>query len=307
MADEGVDRLAAQIELAESLAERRAMRSAALAFATVRSMAVELAVPADLSQAVRRHTRILETERERYRSLLAAERTGERRFVILGDSLGLPRPDDRDGALGGAERTYPGFLREAHPDRAIESLCQRYFTSEQVLQLAIADDALGRGDDVVVHIGLNDCANRMFLERERLALNLVSDDTRERIVEFARRHRRALIEHLPSYHYVELPMFAANLDALAALMTARGARSLVLATIILPPERFWAATPGIHQNFGRYNQVIRDVARRHRSTLLDIDRLVWARLGDDVLLPDGMHLSRAGHRLFADQLGQLIG
>lgn len=306
MTPEDQERIAAQIEQAWTLAERGVADVAALAFAQARAMVLSLADPAARRRVVGGNLAALTREREGYRDRIARKRTGDRRLVILADSLGLPRPDDKGGVDQGAERTYPMLLLDRLPQHSVDSYCQRYFTSRDVLDLLHDDPTLGAGADVVLHIGLNDCANRMFLEPERLTLDLLPAETKDRIVGFAQRYRALVLANLPSYHYVAPHDFDANLHAILELLAQRRARRVVVATIILPPIRFWGATPGIQRNFGRYNQMLMAAAAEHGAVLFDLDRHVWARQHESVLLPDGMHLALAGHHLFADEVAALL-
>ncbi len=301
------ERIAAQIEQAWELAERGVNDTAALAFAQARAMVVSLAEPTERDRVVGNNVIALGREREQYRDRIAGKRDGVRQLLILGDSLGLPRPDEKTGSDMGAGRTYPMLLLDRLPQHGVDSICQRFFTTRDIVDLLHADPALGVASDVVLHIGLNDCANRMFLESERLSLDLLSVETKERIVLFAQTYRHLLLSHLPSHHYVTPNRFAANLSAILEVLTQRRARRIVVTTIILPPIRVWPATPGIQRNFGRYNQMLMDMAHAHPSTVLfDLDRHVWARQHEDVLLPDGMHLSLAGHELFATEVASLL-
>lgn len=306
MTPDDQQRISAAISEAESLATGRADAGAAQAFALARELVVSLADPAALDRHVANHDAPLVREREQYRTLIAQQRSGERTLLILGDSLGLPRPDDKQGAAAGAERTYPMLFLELLPGHTVDSYCQRYWSTDDIVALLAADREVGAHADVVVHIGLNDCANRMFLERERLALDLVDADVKERIVGFAQKHRRLILAHLPSRHYVDIDRFRANLDTICATLRGRGARRVLLTTVVLPPVRFWPATPGVQANFALYNLTMMQAAQRNGAVLFDLDRLVWAHQHEDVLLADGMHLSHAGHRLFADQASALI-
>jgi lysophospholipase L1-like esterase len=299
-------RVADLIGFAEEAAGDGRDAAAAQGFATARAVAVSMCDPQLLGQRVRGTYSGLAAEREQYRAIIAKQRGGDRQVLVLADSLGLPRPDAKSGSAKGADQTYAMKLLEKLPTHAVESHCQRYFTTFDVLSLLRSDDTLGASADVVVHVGLNDCATRMFLERDRLALDLLEAETKDRVVSFAQRHRKLLLRELPSLHYVDPDQFSSNLDAIVRVLRDRDAGRIVLATIILPPERFWQATPGLQRNFARYNLLVMEVAARHDAAVLDIDRHVWEHQHQDVLLADGMHLSPAGHDLFADRAASLL-
>lgn len=293
-----------QIEHAFALAESGATEAAAYAFASARALAVAHAP--QLAQRVAGYGTALGRERIEFRDMIAERRSADRTMLILGDSLGLPRPESKSGPAKGADETYPMMLLDLLPTHQVESHCQRYFTSESVLQLLEANPELGSNADVVVHIGLNDCAKRMFLEPQRLALDALTPAVKDRMVAFAQRYRKVLLAELPALHYVDPHDFTAHLESVVSTLRTRSARRILLTTIILPPERFWPATPGINANFGDYNQRIMQVVERTGVTLFDLDRLVWATQHESVLLDDGMHLSPRGHRLFAERVARLV-
>lgn len=299
------DRIAEVMDRAEALAQEARMRPAVQAFALARSMAVDLPGPAVIAGIIARNEQVYRAERERHRKAIAARRPEGRGLVIFADSLGLPRPVPRGGQPL-EDRVYPELIADARPGRAVSSLCQRFFTTDHLRHELQADATLGAGADVIIHVGLNDCANRMFLENERLALDLLPEALSVRIVEFSRRHRRAILTDLPSRHYVAPEMFSANLDACLALLKGRKAARVVLTTIILPPVTAWAGTPFIHMNFAGYNLRIMEAARRNGALLFDFDRHVWQAQHLDALLADGMHLASEGHRIFAREALALL-
>ncbi len=297
--------IAAEIERAYAFAERGAADLAASSFGTARAMCVSLAEPDALDEMVAAVHERERRRREKYRGIVAARRPEGHPLVIFADSLALPRQDQTSGPRKGADRTYPFMLVDRLPNHSVNSFSQRYFTSADVVRLLHDDDQLGVNADVLIHVGLNDTAWRMFSERDRLSLDLLAPELKERIVGFAQKYRSLVIGGLPEYHYVSPEEFRVNLDLALGLLSRRGARVLV-ATVILPPVRFWRATPGLQRNFARYNLTLMDAAHRHGATLIDLDRLVWDKQHDGVLLPDGMHLSDAGHEMLAGHVASLL-
>lgn len=293
--------ISSEIDRAYEFAARGAHRMAAQSFAATRSMCVELADRTALERKIQYVHRKALRERDQYREIIASRRSSGRPLVIFSDSLGLPRPDEVAGPFAGAERTYPFMLVDRLPQHSVNSHCQRYFTTRHVLDLLHGDSTLGVDSDVVLHVGLNDCAWRMFLENERLALDLLAPALKDKIVGFSQKHRLSILRELPLRHYVEPGHFQANVDAILELLSHRGAR-VVVTTIIIPPLSTWSNTPGMERNFTHYNLMLMNAAARHAATLLDLDRLIWFRKQDGDLLPDGMHLGASGHALMTEQL-----
>lgn len=303
------------IEAAWAHAEAGRRELAALSFAVARRMVHDLCTPTLRDAAVQRAYEGFRRERERYADIVAALGPGpaapaaapRRPLLILSDSLGLPRPDAMAGPHKGAEICYPWLLAKALPQRPVQSHSQRFYSTQSVLDLLQQRPDLGVEGDVVLHVGLNDCANRMFLEPERLALDFLPPAVKERIVTFAQKNRAAILRHLPPHHYVNPVDFARNLQEIVTLLRARKAERILLTTIILPPSRTWPATPGLNRNFATYNLAIMTAAEELGATLFDFDRLVWqAGIDPSPLIEDGMHLSETGHRLFAAGCKRLL-
>jgi lysophospholipase L1-like esterase len=306
MASEYVAIIRDEIARAHDLATAGNYASAVQSFALTRAMVVDLADERAVQKIVAADFAGFAREREMFRAMLAARDSAGDPVLIFSDSLALPRTADKVGPHQGCESTYPWLLSDVLDQRPIISMSQRFFTTDDIVALLVADPAMGAAADVVIHVGLNDCSNRMFLAVERLAMNLLPEDVRTSIVGFAQKYRRRIINMLPSRHYVPLEAFRANLDQILLTLRARKARRIVLATIVLPPAKFWAGTPGINANFAAYNMEIMQAVARHSALLLDIDRHVWQDLPAGPLLEDGMHLSPHGHRLFTAKTAELL-
>lgn len=307
MTEDTQDLMREQIARATIWAEAGKISLAVQGFALAREMAVALIAPEKLRQTILAERAGFVRERDLFRTMIEERGNESGKVLILGDSLGLPRPPNKTGPDLGAAKTYPWLLGDRLAGHRVTSLCQRFFTTQDAYDVLRAEPELGAGAKVVLHLGLNDCANRMFQENERLALSLYPEDIRTPIVNFAQKYRREILRLLPSRHYVTRDMFRTNLDAIAELLRQRNAQKIVLATIILPPAKFWPATPGVNANFGAYNQEIMNAALRHNALLLDIDRHVWQAINQNALLADGMHLSDFGHTIFADHTAKLLG
>ena len=102
------------IDQAHDLVERGHAHAGVQTFAAARRLAMEVD-PARLERVIDVQISALENERRTYRTLLLGQRTADRHLVVLADSLGLPRPDAKDGPLDGAGITYPALLL----DRAV--------------------------------------------------------------------------------------------------------------------------------------------------------------------------------------------
>lgn len=308
MTPENTQLLQDEITRAHEFAQANQMGLAVKSFDLAREMAHVFADPTALEKVITKEKSGLSKERQRYRAINFEHGAGEERvpLLLLGDSLGLPRSDQISGRYRGAETTYGWMLGyKAHPFQPT-AVCQRYFTTDNAVRALTEEPALAQTKHAVIHLGLNDCANRMFLEHERLALSLLSEDLRQQIVGFAQAHRHAILKSLPGRHYVTADKFRTNLDLICALLRQGGTEKIILTTVILPSSLFWHFTPGINANFAKYNIEVLSAVQRNNATLLDLDRLVTEQGAKKMLVDDGMHLSVEGHRLFTREVVKLL-
>ena len=308
MTPEDLDYLNIQIETAHALVAKGAPEAAVHLFAASRAFAVVKVDQPKLNIEVSRQVKVYRAEADLYRQDIAAMATlaDAPSVVIIGDSLGLPRPTAKDTPRKGAEIIYANLLATALGGRKVESICQRFFTTTDAIMLLEREPDLGRGADVIIHLGLNDSARRMFMERQRIAVSQLPEPVQGRIVTFAQKHRALILKHLPPMHYTTPEKFSANLDFIARTLKARKARQIHFTTIIVPPLKFWAGTPQMEAYFAKYNLAIMTTAMQNNVNYIDIDRQIWADLDRSPLDVDGMHLSAQGHKLFADELAKVL-
>lgn len=299
------NQLARQLREAHDFAQAGRAEFAVAAFEQARRMAVSLCDPKWLARRMADDRRQMRAEREAFSTRFAAGPNGKGRpLLVFADSLGLPRPE-RGVTAESVKETYSWWLGEGAFDRKVTPVCQRFFTSADVLSDLLADETLGRDGDTLIHVGLNDCAARMFLPEERLAIGYFDEAIQKSVVGFARIYRRDILRLTPTRHYVAIDDFRANLTAVGKVLASRGNGKVIFSTIILPPEKFWPATPGINWNFGRYNLAIMDVAHALGAKIFDADRVMWEAFPRSPLLGDGMHLSGYGHQLFANRVSKI--
>lgn len=299
------DQLTRLLREAHDFAQTGRTELAVAAFDQARRMTVALCDPDWLARRIADDRQQMRAEREAFRKRFATGPNGSGRpLLIFADSLGLPRPE-RGVTEDSVKETYAWWLGEGAFDRRVTPICQRFFTTADVLSELLADESFGRDGDTLIHVGLNDCAARMFLPEERLALGFFDEPIQKSLVGFARIYRREILKLTPTRHYVGIDDFRANLAAIGRILASRGNGRVIFATIILPPEKFWPASPGINRNFGRYNMAIMEVAHATGAEVFDADRVIWEAFARSPLLGDGMHLSGYGHQLFANRVSKI--
>jgi lysophospholipase L1-like esterase len=227
------------------------------------------------------------------------------KIVVMADSLAMAREGETNVAY---ETTYPylldQWLRQRFGSQA-PLVCERGMrrrTIEYVLDEWYELVDLRKTDVVVVHVGIVDCAPRVFLRRERQFVeNLRPGFLRRSILDYVHRHRRAVV-NMRKKVYVPPERFNALVGQVMAKAKASELRSLVIVNIITPPAEMDERSPGFIRNVGIYNEILRTHAEANGAHLIDIDRLIKEAGGVEQLTVDGIHINEAGHKMLAQEI-----
>jgi acyl-CoA thioesterase I len=232
------------------------------------------------------------------------------KILILADSLALPREGVGGDAL--VEVTYPflfdQWLRLQFGAEApvVFERGMRLRTIEYVLDEWHELVELRKPDVVIVHVGVVDCAPRVFLRREGLFVARIPiAPVRDRILKFAHDHRRAIVERRRRV-YVPLPRFEKLVQTVVQKAGEAGLKALVFVNIISPPDWLEERSPGFQHNVVAYNRVLQDQTKHSWVSLIDLNSLVQNDGGFENLAADGIHLSERGHALLANELKKQI-
>ena len=232
------------------------------------------------------------------------------KIAILADSLALPREDVGGDEL--LEVTYP-FLLDQSLRRLFGAAAPIIFergmrrrTIEYVLAEWNELVELRKPQIVIVHVGVVDCAPRVFLRREAsFVANIRFRWLRDRIFKFTHDHRRRIVQFRRKV-YVPLPRFERLVQQVVEKAREAEVQSLVFINIIRPPDSVEERSPGFQSNVIAYNQVLQGQTKHDFVSLIDLDRMVQDGGGSDALTVDGIHLNERGHILLAQELEQHV-
>lgn len=219
----------------------------------------------------------------------------KRRLVIIGDSLAMPRPETP------YEHTYPYLLKSMlGPEWEVINRARRANRVDvQMEEQNLVDDILWlKPDAVVVHLGIVDCAPRLFSLRQHQVLERAPRIIRQYIIRFASSHRALFTKHFPK-QYVPLAKFEPLYDALVAQLR-REEITVIVCNIADTNEINKQRSFSFARNIERYNRIIEDVAMRYEAKLVDCYGL--SREMDGFLLEDGIHLSPHGAAAVAEEI-----
>jgi len=225
------------------------------------------------------------------------------KIVVMADSLAMAREGETNVAY---EDTYPylldQWLRQRFGPQApmVIERGMRRRTIEYVLDEWYELVDLRKTDVVVVHVGIVDCAPRVFLRRERQFVeNLRPGFVREFVLDNVHRHRRRIV-NMRKKVYVPADRFNALVGQVVA--KASKLRSLVMVNIITPPAEMDERSPGFIKNVGIYNAILKAHAGANGVHLIDLDAMIKANGGVEQLTVDGIHINEAGHQMLAKEI-----
>lgn len=302
------------IDEAYILVEADETEQAANQFHTARRLLVSGIEPKQMRKKLL-HVRVnFAREAREYKDELIAHVEKENLFekvVIISDSLALPRPLEMKGQRHGLELAYPYWLQEKIKDegKAVISWGQRYMTTQLFLDNydTISQEVGGFSNaDMVIHIGLNDYVERMFLEEERIAMDMLPSIIKEKMAKFAQKHRMMILDNQDDYAYVPSGKFRENIENIILKLRQDNVKSIMFVNQIALPMDRWKYTANYIYIFTRCNMVFYEMSKKYGVKIVDIDRLVWQNGLKQMLNDDMMHLGLEGHKMLSQSIANEV-
>lgn len=224
-------------------------------------------------------------------------------LYVYSDSLAFRRP----GQPHDLSFTYPFVLHDLIESRLgyKTNLLLRGrgggLTIESVKGIIKQDSGYLGGDGealtvAILQFGIVDCAPRPityaivpFLRR----LPIVGHKIIAALVE----HRRGL-QNLWSYKVTPERKFKREYSSIVYLCNSAHMRTLSVG-LPLPPFVIEHRSPGFRRSASIYNELIREVVP---ESFCDIEQHISESLRESLLLPDGHHLTEAGHQFYAEKI-----
>jgi acyl-CoA thioesterase-1 len=235
-----------------------------------------------------------------------------KKILILADSLSLPRPETHGNIR--YEETYPYLLDVSLRERMGKDapvVMEQGMRSRTITD--VANDwqeyvTWRKPEIVIVHVGITDCAPRVFSAGQRSFIERLPIPFVRRVLLWAvHRYRRQIISLRPPKVYTPFARYRDTLNQLVEWRQRDDVRALVFVNIVEPPDALEQRSPGLQENVRRYNEVLGQLKSRPGVVVVDLNELIHHQgRGEDFLLSDGQHLSVAGNKLLATQLGQLV-
>lgn len=228
------------------------------------------------------------------------------RVIIFSDSLARPRPESKQSTTE-YEDTYGYKLKKHFLNHEIEII---YIDSLDTIDAVYWNErmvAFRRPDLVFYHLGVNDCAPRIFKKNSRSILlkpwfRKVTFNFFMKAISILRRHLvRSLCRNKV---YVKKSLFQKNLVKMMADVKLYSHEcEFHFISIASQPNWLERKSPGFNRNSLEYNEIIKKIAGKNFH---DVDNYFSCE-PEDYLIYDGIHFTKESHNKLFDRLVCVLG
>ncbi|MCX7048336.1 MAG: GDSL-type esterase/lipase family protein [Candidatus Sumerlaeota bacterium] len=234
------------------------------------------------------------------------------KIAIIGDSLGLPRPAYKGSQPVEYESTYVCILRNRLPSLSGDGGLDPHIIADHVRGRVMPEAAamhekilFYRPHVEIVHVGVVDCAPRIFSKRQQAIVDCIRPGFVKRaIIRFAHNHRTAIIRRFPNKVYVTLDQYR---QAAQAIAQSCKTEAIPLAFVTTAPANAALASrsPGLNDNIVRYNAALKSICESSGAHYIDLHSEANNEV-EKYILEDGHHLSSEGHAILARMIEDWI-
>jgi acyl-CoA thioesterase I len=220
-----------------------------------------------------------------------------KRIVILGDSLGMPTGNGEVEY----EDTYPYLLTNIVTNCEVISRHRRTNdTSKQLNNQNFFDDIeMLKPDFLVVHLGIVDCAPRIFSRFQNAIVSILPSVIRRRVLRVVSNFRYSMTK-LNNKTYVKKNKFKENVEKIVDISNMMSVQLLFI-EILITSEENNAKSYNFNKNIIEYNNIIRVASRPEHV------RLIRYPSQNDYLLRDGIHINKKGNEFLANKINEQVG
>lgn len=220
--------------------------------------------------------------------------------------MGRARPEISGDESYNYESTYPYLLRHTLEELYdVEIICMDSLDTVDARFWNTRIVAYKSPDIVLYHIGINDCAKRIFKKNTRFILfrGWFPDSLRRAALHIVNRYRRWLIRFIfRNKVYVSKDNFRTNINHMISSVTEFGATAVFGIGITIKPEWYEYRSPGINHNIGIYNTILKEC---FMEGFIDLDHLLDVNPSTH-LISDGIHFTKETHRKAAEVLKDIF-
>jgi lysophospholipase L1-like esterase len=219
----------------------------------------------------------------------------KKKLVILSDSLGRPRPDLSVAEATEYEETYGYLLREKLGDEWIVDIC--YVESLDSIDAKFWAErmvAFRRPDIAILHLGINDCAPRVFKKNARPII--YSEFFKKITFNFFAKLVNRFRYHLTKFNklvYVSSEDYIANLESIKeSILKYSPDCKITFVGIADTSDANDKRSYNYRKNIALYNKVLKEF---YVDNYIDVNTIPQ----DKLIISDGIHLTKYAHQELA--------
>ena len=222
------------------------------------------------------------------------------RILIIGDSLTFYPLNIRENTYGLILKKY--FKSKENVEVFIISHADNHTRAQSTFTRLIYNVNQFKPNIVVVHLGINDCAPRLFMEFDELFIRSLPIFLKMRIIGFMSKYRGFFTKKFPKVH-VKINDFQRNYQKILANIKKLKASPIII-NIAKPAERHITRSYNLLNNVKSYNKILSNLAEKNQCKLIDLYTLLESE--PQLRSDDGIHLSKHGHKRVAKILEKEI-
>lgn len=155
---------------------------------------------------------------------------------------------------------------------------------------------------VIIHLGITDCAPRLFSLIESFYLQSLPNFFRRQVIKFLSTHRYFLTKKFPKV-YVNLNDFKIFYQKILTKVIGIGGIPIII-NIAKPSNNLIKKSFNFLENVKQYNKILSNLAKSNRCQFVDLYSII--ENDSQFRWDDGYHLAISGHRRLAEILIHLI-
>jgi lysophospholipase L1-like esterase len=211
----------------------------------------------------------------------------------------MPSPDEIECPIY-YQDTYPSLLENFLGVKVINRGRRSNTTKEQIIDQFVYDDILFLNSRfIIIHLGICDCAPRLFSKRfgKYFVNNIRPKIFQRKFIKFFSDNRYLFTKYF-LIQDVNRFDFKKYLDFLLETIVLSGSEPILI-NIAQTSAKNESRSYMFNSKIIEYNQIILELSLKYKVPLIDIYK---ESISNSILLSDGIHLNKIGHRFIFQEL-----
>ncbi len=226
----------------------------------------------------------------------------KKRIVLIGDSLLMHRPLE----CINYEDTY-GYLVKKSLGKDYDVIIRTRRANDTNMQSDIDhlvyDIKQFEPDLVFLHLGIVDCAPRLFNRLEKIFVkHCLPPFLNKRVVKFFSKRRYFFTKNFPK-SYTKINDFEKNIQKIIDCIKSVGAEPIIINIAKTNPKKA-ARSYHFMESIQNYNGVLSKISEKNNCKIIDMYSIT--KENPDSLIIDGIHLSKKGSRTLSNKIVEMV-